>query len=55
MYKDVDEQRNNTTIVGHYQCLEDVCLDQGTIDLNKATIDWFLLQKKNKTKWCASW
>ena len=50
MYKDLEENRNNITIVGHYESLNQIALDKGVVSLNKATVDWFLLPEAQKKR-----
>tara|TARA_R100001530_G_scaffold76416_1_gene53677 strand:+ start:271 stop:2127 length:1857 start_codon:yes stop_codon:yes gene_type:complete len=47
---DLNEDRNNITIVGHYESLNQVCIDKGTVSLNKATVDWFLLPEEQQKR-----
>tara|TARA_R100001015_G_C4628270_1_gene188352 strand:- start:645 stop:2495 length:1851 start_codon:yes stop_codon:yes gene_type:complete len=49
-YKDLEENRNNITIVGHYESLNQIALDKGVVSLNKATVDWFLLPEAQKKR-----
>tara|TARA_R100001594_G_scaffold17811_2_gene36014 strand:- start:19 stop:1875 length:1857 start_codon:yes stop_codon:yes gene_type:complete len=47
---DLTEDRNNITIVGHYESLNQACIDKGTVSLNKATVDWFLLPEEQQKR-----
>ena len=49
-YRDLDVQRRNVTIVGHYESLQQVALDKGSVTLNKAIVDWFLLPQDQKIR-----
>jgi hypothetical protein len=48
-YRDINVQRN-VTIIGHYESLQQAALDKGSVTLNKATVDWFLLPHDEKRR-----
>ena len=43
-----DEEGNGRKVKGHYQSLLNNCLYSGTVQLSKASVDWFYLPEANK-------